>query len=152
MKLSEDGWVILGKHKTMKGKTITSCILMGLIFSNILALAREEDKNADKILTSMKIQLNLTSAQVIAVKPIISEYAYRRQDIMQSPETVLTPNKRRVHSQMTRLKEEEYKELSQVLTPDQMKRWDQSENVKDFLNQDETGNTDRTPQTDMTSF
>lgn len=136
----------------MKGKTITSCILVGLIFSNILALAQEEDKNADEILARMKTQLNLTNAQVTAVKPIIKEYADRRQDLMQSPETILTPSKRGIRSQMKQLKEEEKKKLSQVLTPDQMKKWDQGENVKDFLNQNETGDADRTPQTGGMSF
>ena len=136
----------------MKGKTITSCILVGLLFSNILALAQEEDKNADTILARMKTQLNLTNAQVTAVKPIIKEYADRRQDIMRSPETILTPSKRRTRSQIKQLEEEENIKLSQILTPDQMKKWKQGENVKDFLNQDETGNTDRIPQTGGMGF
>ena len=50
------------------------------------------------------------------------------------------------------LKEEENKELGQVLTPDQMKKWQQGESVKNFLNQDETGDADRTSQTSGMSF
>jgi hypothetical protein len=71
---------------------------------------------------------------------------------MQNPETIFTSNKRRIRSQMIQLKEEEHKELSQVLTSDQLKKWDQGEDVKDFLNQDDTGNTDKTPQTGGMGF
>jgi hypothetical protein len=136
----------------MKGKTITSCILVGLIFSNILVLAQAEDNNADEILAKMKTQLNLTDTQVNDVTPIIKEYAGRRQALMQIPETVFSPSKSRIRSQVEQLREEENKKLRQVLTPDQMKKWDHSENVKGFLNQDETEGADRTPSLNGMSF
>lgn len=137
---------------SMKSKIITSCILVGLIFSNTLVLAQEEDKNAYEILARMKIQLNLTNAQVTAVEPIVKEYADRRQDLMQNPKTIFTSGKTGIRGRMKQLREEENKKLSQVLTPDQMKKWDRGENVKDFLNQDETGDVDRTPQASGMSF
>ena len=136
----------------MKGKTIVLCFLAGLIFSNILAWAQEEDKNAYEVLARMKTQLNLTNTQIIVVKPIIQEYIYKCRELMQYPENILTPSGRRIHSQMKKLKEEENKELSRVLTPDQMKKMNQDENVKDFLNQDDAGDADRTPQTGGMSF
>jgi len=126
--------------------------LVGLIFSNILVLAQAEDNNADEILAKMKTQLNLTDTQVNDVTPIIKEYAGRRQALMQIPETIFSPSKRSIRNQMKELKEEENKELSKVLTPDQMKKWDHSENVKGFLNQDEIEGADTTPRLNGMSF
>ena len=86
---------------------ITSFILVGLIFSNMSALAQEEDKNADEILARMKTQLNLTNAQVMVVKPIIREYVYRCQNLMQGPETVLAHSE--IRNQRKRLKKKKIK-------------------------------------------
>ena len=68
----------------MKGKTITLCILIGLISSNILALAQEEEQNADNVLAKMKTKLSLTQVQTAAIKLIIEEYTDKYQHLIQN--------------------------------------------------------------------
>ena len=135
----------------MKGKTITLYILAGLIFSNMLALAQEEEQNADDILAKMQTRLNLTQAQAAAVKPIIEEYADKYQHLIQNSGQLFT-DKRSIRRQIDQLGIEENEKLSQILTPDQMKKWDQHEGVKDFLNQDEIDNSDKTPDNSGSHF
>ena len=108
----------------MKGKTITLYILAGLIFSNMLALAQEEEQNADNVLAKMKIKLRLTQVQAAAVKPIIEEYTDKYQHLIQNSGQLFT-NKRSIRRQINQLGIEENEKLSQILTPDQMKKWDQ---------------------------
>lgn len=130
----------------MKNKVIVLYLLVSFLFSGRLVCAQEEDKSVDGTMTRMKIQLNLTQEQVTAVKPIVEEYVSRSKDLMQSPESTFMPDKRRVRSQMKQLKEEEDERLGHVLTPDQMKKWKQCESIKDFLNQDQMDDADKTPQ------
>ena len=112
----------------------------------MLACAEEEGKSVDYTVVRMKSRLNLTQQQVAVVKPIVQEYMDRCQDLAQSPENTLMPDKRRIRSQEKQLKEEENEKLCRVLTPDQMNKWEQDESIKDFLNQDQMNDTDRTPQ------
>ena len=128
----------------MKYKIIALCVLAGFIFFNILALAQEEEQNADDILAKMKIKLSLTQIQAAAAKPVIEEYIDKYQHITQGSGQLFT-DKRSIRRQIEQLRIEENEKLSQILTPDQMRRWDQRESVKDFLNQDEGNNSDKTP-------
>lgn len=135
----------------MKNKTIVSCILIGLIFSNILVLAQEEEQNVDHVLAKMKTKLSLTQVQAAAVKPIIEEYTDKYQLLIQNSGQLFT-DKRSIRRQIDQLGIEENEKLSQILTPDQMKKWDQHEGVKDFLNQDEMDNSDKTPDNSGSHF
>ena len=135
----------------MKSKTITSCILIGLIFSNILVFAQEEEQNANNVLAKMKAKLSLTQVQTAAIKPIIEEYADKYQHLIQNSGQLFT-DKRSIRRQIDQLGIEENEKLSQILTPDQMKKWDQHEGVKDFLNQDEIDNSDKTPDNSGSHF
>ena len=135
----------------MKNKTIVSCILIGLIFSNILVLAQEEEQNVDHVLAKMKTKLSLTQVQAAAVKPIIEEYTDNYQLLIQNSGQLFT-DKRSIRRQIDQLGIEENEKLSQILTPDQMKKWDQHEGVKDFLNQDEMDNSDKTPDNSGSHF
>ena len=54
--------------------------------------------------------------------------------------------------QIDQLRIEENEKLSQILTTDQMKKWDQREGVKDFLNQDEANDSDKTPDNSGSHF
>ena len=135
----------------MKVKIIALCILTGLISFNISALAQEEEQNADDALAKMKIKLSLTQVQAAAVKPIIEEYTDKYQHITQSSGQLFM-NKRSMRRQIDQLRIEENEKLSQILTPDQMKKWDQRESVKGFLNQDEASDSDKTPDNSGSHF
>ena len=135
----------------MKGKIIALCILTGLISFSILAFAQEEGQNADDILTKMKIKLSLTQIQAAAVKPIIEEYTDKYQHLVQNSGQLFT-NKRSMRRQIDQLRIEENEKLSQILTPDQIKKWDRREGVKAFLNQDEANDSDKTPDNSGSHF
>jgi hypothetical protein len=134
----------------MKSKIVIAYLLVGLFLSGILACAEEE--GAVEIVAKMKTRLKLTQSQVIAVNPIIEEYVDKRQHIMQGLAIPLMADRKSIESQLMRLKEKEKEKLSQVLTPDQLKKWEYGESMKDFLNQDEMNFTDRAPQGNATGF
>ena len=99
----------------------------------------------------MKTKLSLTQVQTAAIKPIIEEYADKYQHLIQNSGQLFT-DKRSIRRQIDQLGIEENEKLSQILTPDQMKKWDQHEGVKDFLNQDEIDNSDKTPDNSGSHF
>ena len=134
----------------MKYTLITACILIGFFFPTILVYAQEE-QNTDEVLAKMKVKLSLTQVQAAAVKPIIEEYADKYQHLTQNSGQLFT-NKRSINRQVEQLRIEENEKLSQILTPDQMKKWDQREGVKDFLNQDEASDSDKTPDNSGSHF
>ena len=129
---------------------ITTYILISFFFPAILIYAQEE-QNTDEILAKMKIKLNLTQVQAAAVKPIIEEYADKYQHLTQNSGQLFT-NKRSIRRQIEQLRIEENEKLSQILKPDQMRKWDQREGVKDFLNQDEASDSDKTPDNSGSRF
>ena len=134
----------------MKYTIIVTYILISFFFPAILTYAQEE-QNTDEVLAKMKIKLSLTQVQAAAVKPIIEEYTDKYQRITQSSGQLFT-NKRSMRRQIDQLRIEENEKLSQILTPDQMKKWDQREGVKDFLNQDEANDSDKTPDNSGSHF
>ena len=134
----------------MKYKIIATCILISLFFSAILTYAQEE-QSTDEVLAKMKIKLSLTQVQAAAVKPIIEEYADKYQHLTQNSGQLFT-NKRNINIRIEQLRTEENEKLSQILTPDQMKKWDQRESVKSFLNQDEASDSDKTPDDSGSHF
>ena len=134
----------------MKYKIIAAYILISFFFLAILIYAQEE-QNTDEVLAKMKIKLSLTQVQAAAVKPIIEEYADKYQHITQNSGQLFT-NKRSINIRIEQLRIEENEKLSQILTPDQMKKWDQRESVKGFLNQDEANDSDKTPDNNGSHF
>jgi hypothetical protein len=84
--------------------------------------AQEEPPSADDIVAKMQSKLNLTQDQVNAVSPIIGAYSSKRQDILQSIEKG-TADKVSIRSQMKQLKQDERRELSQVLSSNQISQW-----------------------------
>ena len=134
----------------MKYTIIATYILISFFFPAILIYAQEE-QNTDEVLAKMRIKLSLTQVQAAAVKPIIEEYADKYQHLTQNSGQLFT-NKRSINRQVEQLRIEENEKLSQILTPDQMKKWDQHEGVKDFLNQDEIDNSDKTPDNSGSHF
>ena len=134
----------------MKYKIIAAYILISFFFPTILIYAQEE-QNTDEVLAKMKIKLNLTQVQATAVKPIIEEYADKYQHLTQNSGQ-LSANKRSIRRQIEQLRIEENEKLSQILKPDQMRKWDQREGVKDFLNQDEANDSDKTPDNSGSRF
>ena len=97
----------------MRGKTVAG-ILVALFFLVGFAYAQEQ-KSADEIIQKMTTDLNLTSDQASAIKPIIEDNMAKRQELLNS-----TTDRSAIKGQMDQLRQDENQKLSQILNPDQM--------------------------------
>jgi septal ring factor EnvC (AmiA/AmiB activator) len=84
--------------------------------------AQDEPANAADIVAKMQSKLNLTQDQVAAVSPIIGEYSSKRRDLRKSIEDGIA-DKESIRSQMKQLKQDERRDLAQVLSSDQISQW-----------------------------
>ena len=130
----------------MKNKAIIGYLLVILLFLSISAYAQDEDQPTGDILARMKTELNLSQTQADAVKPIVEEYTAKRHQIRESLEELGVTDKNIILSRMEQIREEESQKLSQILTPDQMKRWNSKQTLSDFLNKDRTGDSGWAPK------
>jgi len=98
--------------------------LMILLFLTVPAMAQQEPPSADQIIARMQSKLNLTQDQVAAVKPIIEKYSSEREELRQTMDDG-TADRDTIRTQMKQLREAETKDLSQVLSSQQMGFWKQ---------------------------
>ncbi len=113
----------------MKNKIIAG-VLVTLFFLPVYVYAQEGEQSVDAIMAKMKTELNLTKAQVDAVKPIIEENIAKRQAVIQTIKEQNITDKNMVRDRLEELKEEENQKLSQVLNKDQMKHWSDLQNQR----------------------
>jgi len=130
----------------MRDKAIIRYLLVVLFFLSISAYAQDEEQPTGDILATMKTELNLTQSQADAVKPIIEEYTVKRHQIRENLEEQGVTDKNIILSRMEQIREEESQKLSQILAPDQMKRWNSKQTLSDFLNKDRTGDSGWAPK------
>jgi hypothetical protein len=121
------------------------CALAGLSLSAASICAQEGLDTGDMV-ARMSARLRLTEEQTDAVIPIIEEYADGYQRVINGSGQLFSSS-RAIRRQVGKLKEERDEKLSHILTPEQMRKLDQGESVKGFLNQDEASGADRTPDT-----
>ena len=130
----------------MRDKAIIGYILVILFFLGISTYAQDEKSTTDDILARMKAELTLTQAQADAVKPIIEEYAAKRQQTRESLNEQVITDKNIILGRMEQLREEESQKLARILTPDQLNRWNKKQKLSDFLNRDKTSDNGWAPQ------
>ena len=99
----------------MKGK-ITALVLIISLFLSVSVYAQEWP-SAEHIVSKMKTELNLTEEQFDKVKLIIEENMAKRKNITPQLEKGLT------QAQSSPLDAHLYTKLSEVLTRDQMRKW-----------------------------
>jgi Spy/CpxP family protein refolding chaperone len=103
---------------------INGFFMMALFLMASPLYAQDQPPSADEIVSRMQAKLNLTQAQITAITPIIEKYSTKREDLRQSMEDG-TADRDSIRSQMKALRVDERKELSQILTPEQMSQWKQ---------------------------
>ena len=132
----------------MRVKALHTC-LMVLLFSvsfsmgaAVSVFAQDQDTgdehqppSAENIVARMQSKLNLTQDQVSAVLPIIEKYVSKRQDLRESMEDG-TADKDNIRSQMKQLKEDEDRELSDFLSPEQLSQWKSMQHPRHRQNSD----------------
>lgn len=134
----------MNKHPIRTG--LEAGILVVLFFWVISACAQDDILGVDERLAAMKTELNLTQAQADAVKPIIEEYTAKRQQVRDDTKGQVSIDKNAILNRMEQLREEENRKLNQVLTPDQMKQWNNKQKTSDFLNRDQARDTGWEPR------
>ena len=130
----------------MKDKAIIGYLLVILLSLGTFVYAQDEQPAIDDILASMKAELDLTQAQADAVKPIIEEYTAKRYQARESLKEQGVTDKNTILSRMEQLREEEGQKLIHVLTPDQMKQWNNKQKLSNFLNRDQTSDAGWAPK------
>ena len=116
---------------------IAGVLLMVLLSLSVTAKAQGERQHVDDRLSKMTMELSLTSPQVDAVRPIIKAYMAKREEALQETEWAPIIDLAGLRRKMRLLKQDEYQQLRQVLSKDQMARWIQKENLRASLNQGE---------------
>ena len=84
----------------------------------------------------MKKELHLTDSQADAIGPIIKDYLIKRQAVLDETTGQGIIDHVSVKTTLKGLKENEYQELSKILSEDQMKQWINKENLMASLNPD----------------
>ncbi len=118
-------------------------ILLTLILFLFLGLsgsarAQEEDvqTSVDYRLNKMQTSLHLTDTQVSAIRPILKDYVTKHQAVLQQESGEGIVDHTAVKTTLKELKEQEYQQLSKILSEDQMKSWINKENLMAALNPD----------------
>jgi len=111
--------------------------ILVVLFS--LAVSAQVQEQADILsiddrLETMKTELDLTRGQVDSVKPILEEFAAKRQKYRADSKGQVLIDSRAIRIQMEKFREEENQKLSEVLTKEQMKKLDKKQEFRDFLN------------------
>ena len=88
----------------------------------------------------------LTQAQADPVKPIMQKYADKRQDVTESLKGMVSVDNNAVLHRMEQLREDESRELGQVLTADQMNKWNNKQRIGNLLNRDQARDTGWEPK------
>ena len=121
------------------------CLAVVLLFTTF-AYAQEKSSSIDGLLEKMKTELNLTSEQVDALKPVVKENMAERKQLRQNLRQQGVTDKAAIKEQMDQLKAIENQRLSQILSPDQMNKWIEKENLRAMLNPDQKDDTGDQPK------
>ncbi len=121
----------------MVQKCFFSLLILTLSLSTMLC-AEEVDvqSNVSYKVNKMQKVLNLTDSQVDAITPIVKDYLAKRMDILQQVQGQGIIDHVAVKTTLKGLKDDEYNKLSKILSPDQMKKWIDKENLLAVFNPD----------------
>ncbi len=122
---------------------LTYVLFLFLALGAVSSFAQDEDVSprVDYKVNKMKTALNLTDAQVNAIKPIIKEYLVKSEAVLQGSAEAGIMDHVSVKSTLKELKDSEYQKLGKILNEDQMKKWIDKENLMASLNPDGGENT-----------
>ena len=122
----------------MKTK-LTLVTVVVVCFVAVFAYAQVDESSPDDIFVRMKAELNLTQAQIDSIKPIIEEYSAKLQQLEQGLKDDKVFYDLATSNQIKKLREEENQKLIRVLTPDQAVKWKNKQGLRNFFNNDQTG-------------
>jgi hypothetical protein len=124
----------------MKIKLAVGAVL-ALLSLAACAFAQEEETRIKNLVASMKTELNLTQDQADAITPIMKEYAAKREELKQDLQENMAMDNSTIQRQMDKLDKEESQKISQILSPEQIKKWNNKQQIRSGLNRDKTGDS-----------
>jgi len=107
-------------------------MLTSSVFSQDESLQATVDYKVNK----MKTELNLSDSQADAIRPIVKDFLTKRDALLQEASGEGIVDHVSIKSTLKALKENEYHQLSKILSEDQMKEWINKENIMASLNPD----------------
>ena len=114
-------------------------ITLAVLFISVLPVyAQGKSSSVDDIIEKMKTELNLTSQQVDALRPIVKVNMAERRQFWQDVRQQGIIGKDLIKQQREQLSNVENQRLSHVLNPEQMNKWIERENMRAMLNPDQT--------------
>jgi len=118
-----------------------SLVFFLLLTLSAAAFAQDEglEQMVDYKVNKMQKELHLTDGQALAVRPLIKDYLVKREEISQQTAGQGIVDHVAVKETLRALKEKTDEKLSKILTPQQMKKWIDKENLMAALNPDSFG-------------
>lgn len=112
-------------------------LCIGLVLKTCVYAQNEDIQSAvDYKINKMKVELNLTESQAMAIRPIIKDYLIKHESILQDTAGQGIVDHVAVKGTLKGLKQDEYQQLSKILNEDQMKKLINKENIMASLNPD----------------
>jgi regulatory protein YycI of two-component signal transduction system YycFG len=119
-----------------KNRFIYLIVIMSLFIVTNSAFAQSQESSSDYIVAKMKRELKLSDEQVKQIKPIIENEIQQRQQIKEQARAQGI-DRQAIKEQMQALRKDTESRLAQYFTQDQMAQWENEQQLKDRLNNDE---------------
>lgn len=132
---------------TYRVRTGLTAGILAVLFSLALSARAQDDiLSVDERFATMKADLKLTPAQADSVKPILAEFAAKRQQVRDDAKSQVLIDENAMRKQMDQIREEENQKLSGVLTADQMKQWKSKQQLSNIFNRGQSRDTGWDPK------
>jgi Spy/CpxP family protein refolding chaperone len=112
-----------------------SYVCIAVLLVATMAFAKE-GQTLFGMVTKMKAELNLTDEQVKKVMPVLKANMLKRQEYYDSLAGEPISNNKQFRLTSRRLKKEMNAKLKDILTPEQMQKLVEKQNIKESLNKD----------------
>ena len=112
--------------------------LVLFLMMSVLAVAQDRDLDSvvDYKVNKMQRYLKLTDTQATAIRPIIKDYFSKRSALLQEVAGEGIIDHVAVKSSLKSLKDNEYQQLSKIISDEQLKKWINKEILMATLNPD----------------
>ena len=123
-------------------KKIVGCALAVCFMLAAPARGAEDQPNVNAVAAGIKTELGLSDEQVKAIKPIIKESMAKRRALLEETQGEAIIDRAALKAAMRRLRQDENKKLSEILTEEQMKKRIEKQNLRERLNPDQMNYTE----------
>ncbi|MDD4954829.1 MAG: hypothetical protein PHP17_02180 [Candidatus Omnitrophica bacterium] len=116
----------------MKNKFLCNFLIFSFLFA--LPLCAQKINEAYDIVLKMEKVLHLTPQETASIEPIVREYTAKRRQYIKDFMDKGTIDKSLLRAKLKELREKENKKLGAILTPEQIKKWSDHQNLTKLIN------------------